>query len=193
MGMKKFFLLLLILGGVEINLLCQIQKGDFFVGGEIDFDMSKSRGLDNMDRLYRTQSTFELSPDIGYFISNKLAIGSQVSFIRFSQKYFEKDKFHENSYLFSVFTRYYLYSKLFSELNLGIGIKTWNTNIQEKFVFLKTSLNAGYSLFLSKAIALEPIVSIGYSNESKNDNDFHLDTVFSDFSIRLIYFFPLKP
>lgn len=195
--MKNLILFFIIIFN-NIVIHAQTSKGNLITGGSVDFNSSKNNftypdnGIPNSvgENKYRS---FNLTPSIGYFIVDKLALGVAVGVNSSEQRYKREDinGYDETIYSSSakslgIFARkYFLNTKnlgFYAGLNLGAGpskssTKSHNYNNQEstsesKGVVVKAALNGGLAYFPTPHIGLQAgITGIGWSmNKGKNTN-----------------------
>lgn len=107
-----------------------------------------------------------LSPKFGFFVANNLAIGIQANLIRNSV-----DGHNDHTILgVGLFMRYYFPVKIFGEGYLGYASQNY-VDSSTKYNGLDYSIGFGYALFVSKKVAIEPIIKyVGYSTKNSNDN-----------------------
>jgi outer membrane protein len=126
--MKKILLILVTTLGLTANAQTDFKKSDIFVEGS--FSYAKDKGDD---------ATYSFAPTVGYFLTDKFAVGAQV------EKSNTMDKLGAG-----VFARFYFLNvgkdfKFFSELNLNDLVYRPNVS---------TSLDLGVNYFLTKNLAL---------------------------------------
>ena len=144
--MKKMMLFsLLLLGGFSLAN-AQIEKGSLMLGGT------------------GTMFAFNVAPNIGYFITDGLAVGAAVG-LGFSSN----DIGNTNSFNFGPLARYYIALadsaiKPFATASINLGRATNNPDQGEKTTLDNRSflLGVGATYFLTKNIGLEAI--LGYNN-----------------------------
>lgn len=147
-------------------------QGTFLIGGSsnlgLNFLSRKSKlGSGDFQDGPKTTS-FNISPQLGYFIIDNLAIGGTLDF---SSSKEEDDTFTytESSVFVGPFVRYY-FDKLYAEGNFGVGsAKSDFGGSENKSSLSGWNIAAGYALLLSDAVALEP--QIGYASVSAKNND----------------------
>lgn len=144
----------------------QVTKGNWLVGGNASFASSKSTGPLGSGKQVR----FILSPNIGYFIADKLVAGINFSLDRFNYSLNENIN-HSTSYLFGPFARYY-FLPADKQVNVFAGgsyqhsIQSsggTNTNLYSFF--------AGPVIFFNSSVGLEFTVnysSLTYSGSTTN-------------------------
>lgn len=134
-----------------------IQKGNWMVGGSIG-----SLGYSF------EQKTFNINvlPTAGYFISDGVAVGMQVG------AGFQTVRHGKNIWNYTVmpFARYYFpegasdTGRFFGQGSIGVtGFDQKGNGSETSFAF---GVNAGYSHFVSRSVALEAIVGYNYSKSN---------------------------
>lgn len=137
-----------------------VNSGAWMVGGTLGFNSVKSDGDDN------SETWFNISPDLAYFIIDDLAIGSRLNFQSYSY-----DGDTESQFGFGPFARYYFVNSLYAQAGIDFG------STGDNFFSLladegSTTLNfaIGYSWFLNNSVAIEP--SLQYSIYSADEDGF---------------------
>lgn len=160
--MKTLILFFLFLCAVFTSANAQITKGNWMIGGDVAFSYSKSKYETAPDA---SSFAFDLSPNVGYFVFDKIAGGIKVDY--YNSKYtddFGSSSF-ENFYL-APFVRYYF---LEPEKPLNVffegayrfsALKIINSN--------EISLKGGMAIFLNSSVAFE--ISITYLNLKYNNS-----------------------
>lgn len=150
--MRKVLLCALTISGLSMvsqNAEAQLQKGTVMVGGQLA-NLGFGFGTANNVQL-------QISPKVGYFVQNNLAIGAEVPLgfiaVRGSDPIF--------NYGVGAFGRYYFAPKEFNINNVlnkgrffaeaGLGI-AGQTNVEVGF---NIRFGAGYAYFISPNVALE--------------------------------------
>lgn len=123
--------------GMQMSMGSPTAKGTWLLGGNASFESTDG------------SSTWELSPDLGYFIKDNLAIGGRAAI---------GDAGFGTYYAFTAFIKPYFgqsdMGKFFIEPNVGFaGADGADTE-------LTYGGRAGYALFLNRSIALE--LGVGY-------------------------------
>lgn len=67
---------------ITITANSQINKGQFLVGGSISFTATKTASAPSPSDYYKTTNLF-ITPNIGYFIVDKLAAGARLDLSSF--------------------------------------------------------------------------------------------------------------
>ena len=144
----------------------KVNSGAWMIGGTIGFNSITTDGDDN------AETYLNVSPSLGYFFMNDLAIGARMSLTTYSY-----DGDSNSEFGFGPWARYYIVgSPLFAQAGMDFGTAGFD------FFSLFTdegsttlNLGVGYSWFLNNAVAIEPMVK--YNIYSAAD-----DGVFSDYS-----------
>ena len=142
-----------------------VNSGAWMVGGTLGFNSIKTDGNDN------SETWFNLSPNVGYYIINDLAIGARLSLVSYSY-----DGSSNSQFGFGPWARYYFVNSLYAQAGIDFG-----STGMDFFSLLadegSTTLNfgIGYSWFLNNSVAIEP--SLLYSIYSGVD-----DGVFADYT-----------
>jgi hypothetical protein len=160
MNSSKIFLIATLLLGICSN--AQIVKGNWMMGGSASFYNSKNTAGDTGN----SSTGFSLSPKVGYFVIDKLAIGTLG---QFSYDFTNENTKSGYSYTVAPFVRYYFLEKekpinIFSEVSYDI-LRASNTNYKTDNLNLK----AGGVFFLNSSIGLE--VALNYFKQ-KNTGDY---------------------
>ncbi len=127
----------------------QIEKGNWLLGGSGSFSSQKYKGATSSDTYY------DVSPNVGYFLTKNLALGLDLSLSGYPGR----------SILIGVnpFARYYL--------NKTFGQVSYLTNTAGFYSSRGFDLSIGHSLFLGEHAAFEPEIyyrSINGFNDNKS-------------------------
>ena len=167
--MKTILLISLFLA-VSSTAFTQINKGQFLIGGKISIESIKEE-----NSLYDTyqNTNFYFSPDIGYFIINKMAGGLRFDFDSYYYKS-QNIETHLNSTTISPFIRYYFLpstNKVNALFDVGyiynrtkVSSSAYQGNTDKSNGF---NISAGPSIFITDRIALEFIFGFKHT---KSDN-----------------------
>lgn len=176
-----------------ISLKGQTEQGNVLLGGEsyLSFAYSNEKWKsDDGDGDHGKTTNLDLSPLIGFFVADGLALGVQLPIMYSLQKDNDGDKYSSTSLAFAPFLRYYFGTsniKPFVHGKAGIGI----TKTKYEPVIIGSSQEASYNkflyeiggglaIFLNEKVSLD--IGIGYSsrsNKAKKDNDNNYRTIFS--------------
>jgi hypothetical protein len=143
----------------------QISKGYWMMGGSGSLSNFKTK----FDGFSQDVTNFYISPNIGYFVIDKMNIGAsgQLTF---------SNTLSGPTYGLSPYVRYYFLEKekqinIFSEVSYGFQKQTNTTsNLLQTF-----NLKAGTVFFLNSSVGLE--VALNYLNQKNNQ----------DYQYRIIY------
>lgn len=151
------------------NMNAQITKGNWLIGGDIAFSYSKSKPESTVD--FKTYN-INLSPNVGYFFWNNLALGLRTDFTHsYSKTDSGTSKF--DRFLLSPFAKYYF-------LNVD---NTVNPFIESSYRFSlinenhskEFSAKGGIAVFLNGSVALE--IFLNYLNSITNNSFIGSQTV----------------
>lgn len=168
--MKKFFLASVFAVSASAAFSqANIQKGDWLVGGNVGFASSKQGD-------YKT-TTFNFSPNAGYFFINQLAGGLRATISSEKEEYGTSEE-KSNGYSLAPFVRYYFLPatqkvNVFADASFGFGQSKKETSgafpFTSKYNFTNLGLRAGAAIFLTPATALE--IGAGYNSLKIDDVD----------------------
>ncbi|MDN3657362.1 outer membrane beta-barrel protein [Ferruginibacter paludis] len=156
----KLFTLISLFIVMSVTASSQVNKGQFLVGGNINFNSTKNGG-------YKTTSLV-VAPNIGYFIIDKLAAGVRLNLASYHQTIGSVSSTNTNTSL-SPFARYYFLpaAKMVNVFIDGSYNHFKNKNRYESQP-ANTSTSYGYtvsagpSIFFNQHIALE--FTVGYQS-----------------------------
>lgn len=173
----KLFLALSLL--ITLTTNAQITKGNWMVGGSGDFSTKKlvNNYSDGTSETNAFRS-IEITPNIGYFIKDKLALGVKIGYEgEFYSGNTSSPEQHYNTIYSGPFVRYYLLNsqKLinpFIESSFIFGnkhssssaFKSTNTSINSVY------LSAGSSLFLNSSVGLDLTLKYSIKDEKVESN-----------------------
>lgn len=173
--MKNFtFLAIALLASV--GAYAQFNQGRMLVGGSAEFSTSTDK--DKSGSTTVTNGTFtslSIAPSFGYFVIDNLAVGASLSLSlsKWNSKRSNGTDYNATAIQFQPFARYYLPIGLFFQGKVGLGTtktKYDDDNIDEsKNNTTSLALSAGYPIFLSDNVALEP--EIGFRAGRSKDPD----------------------
>jgi len=179
-------------------------KGTFLTGGSFAINFEKDKEFlkgspPNADVTYINKlRSIETSFQIGYFILNNLSIGIK-SIIAFTNNITSDEgssiiiwDIKDRDLITGPFFRYYLKPGLFFEGFGGFGFQNQETNDKRyKQIINAVSAGVGYSFFLNKFVALEPILS--YDLLQKKASDYDKKNTINKFSLSVgLQFYPGK-
>lgn len=178
----KHLLLLTILFSITTASFSQINKGQWLIGGNASFSTDKENGGIVKDR----STAFQLSPNAGYFVSDKLAVGARINFLRDKNEieYGSYTETSNSSISLSPFVRYYFLPKS-EKLNLfadagylygrtknkyeGIYAVQPSNSLTSKGTTRGYHISAGPVIFLNPSTAVELTLSYNYQKQKDYD------------------------
>ncbi len=184
--MKKIFLLAILVAFISLNIIGQVEKpikkGYFVTGGSLSIEGKKYKKTDpDLNyTYYEHENKFNTNIYFGYFIFKHFATGLKVDYLINRYKFNQGSILYTNALTLEPFLRYYTPIAIFGETSIGYGFNNYGTNKKNLFedeVFT-WSLGLGYSLFINKNIAIEPIFSYAVVKriETNYESDFIKDT-----------------
>jgi outer membrane protein len=158
----KMFMTLFILVSMTREISAQtVNSGAWMIGGSLGFNSIKSEGDD------ASETWFNISPSLGYFVINDLAAGVRLSL--FSQSY---DGETESQFGIGPWARYYIASSsLFAQAGIDFGSAGFDIfSLLAEDGSTTINLGIGYSWFINNSVAIEPILQ--YSIFSAGEDGF---------------------
>lgn len=177
--MKKHFILLLLLLFSSSILFAQLEKGNWFMAGYsnlgLDFGKSKTKYGSTTDENYKFVH-FNLKPEVGYLVTNKLITGLFLDFDRYTTKYDNNDKDFDTKFIIGPFLRYYIKEFNgfwpYAEGRVGIGSEkyssSYETDFDYKYSYFTTRLGVGTTYFVTEQFGLD--LFLGYDFDKWTDN-----------------------
>ncbi len=141
--MKKLFFCLLISGLAFTSLTGQTERGNLLLGGNAGINLRTNENTDDFN------FTLNLSPRVGLFLIDNLAVGARAS--GSIQKFANIDGIN-TQLVIGPFARYYFHN-LFVETNFGLNRGDFDVGF-----------GLGYAIFISPNVALEPIANLNVLN-----------------------------
>lgn len=169
--MKKYILFFLAFISISATAYSQITKGNWLVGGNVSFLHTNS---DVASFAHYKKTILSMSPNIGYFVADKLCTGVKLSFTSFRYQNPSPDdggiSYPSKYRLFNAgpFLRYYFFPtdnaiNLFAEgvyqFQVRTDIAPNSTTHQNANAY---AFNAGPVFFLNSVVGVE--FTIGYSS-----------------------------
>jgi len=183
----KTIILLSFLLALTATAFTQISKGQFLIGGNINFESTKDENSVNGTH---ESTNYFISPNIGYFIINKMAIGLRIDFRSYNSKSQNLETHYINTSI-SPFLRYY-FLPLQRKVNAFIDASyihdksKWSSDSNPAY-FVKTKgyyFSGGPSIFLTDQIALE--FTLGYRHTKSDDfGDTRVNKFSSGFGLQI--------
>jgi opacity protein-like surface antigen len=183
--MKRFFLLSLLVTSISfVFAQGNINKGDWLVGGDIDFSSNKFKSSTS-----RT-TDISFSPSLAYFFANQLAGGVSVN-LGSSKSGSGNNEYKSTNNFFLPFVRYYFLPStksvnLFADAGYGFGRykNTTGSTTSSEGSYNGFDLMAGVSSFVTPSVALRFGVGYGSFNYD-NDDEYNEVYVTIGFNIHL--------
>ncbi|WP_299885694.1 outer membrane beta-barrel protein [uncultured Lacinutrix sp.] len=174
------------------------EKGDVFISGSVGFG-SESQADDKTNG-------FTIAPRVGFFVSENIAVGAQLSYGSFTDETKVADTTIEDkdtTFGAGVFGRYYFTPdsqfSIFGELAAGISStknEQTGVDVDAKSNGFNIGIAPGISYFVSNNIALEASFGVlGYSSDKADfdgaeaRNNFNFGVNLSDINFGIIYKF----
>ncbi|MBL7871208.1 MAG: porin family protein [Cyclobacteriaceae bacterium] len=163
---------------ISAHSYAQFNKGRILAGGNVGFSNHtyKTKSAGNSANTMEKSSMFSLTPQVGYFVIDNLAVGAGLDLSVTSIKP-EADISDQNNFAFQFqpFVRYYVEPGFFVQGSYGLGSSKEKQSYQgssqeQKYSISGWSIAAGYALFINDRVALEPL--LGYKSETSKDKEF---------------------
>jgi len=156
----KISLLLVFLTGLPVLTNAQNEKGDFVITASSSLEFSSlssesNNGINTIDE--GRINTFGLSPGVGYFIFNNLAVGLQYTFDRYVEKE-EPIDYTETTHMVLPFAQLYFFkSNTRPFLIAAYGPGRFKSGYEEKDTqkISAYQLGGGLAVFVNQHISLE--------------------------------------
>jgi outer membrane protein len=158
-----------------IFAFAQVEKGNWLFGGSstLEFNTSKEKiktgGTTNDGSTY---TDFDIRPQIGYFVIDKLPIGLMLDIDIDKEKYTDPDSEYKwTSFMVGPFVRYYFIDleglMPYAEASMGIGSGNTKTNYMgsesdDKYGTFAYGFGAGATYFITDNVGVD--LFIGYAN-----------------------------
>ncbi|MFC0604829.1 outer membrane beta-barrel protein [Winogradskyella pulchriflava] len=127
-------------------------EGDIFVEGSVGFNSENDKNTETKS------NGFNLSPTVGYFISDDLAIGGSLSYASFKEEVAGTDVSEESGFGVGAFGRYYfldLGERFKTNAEFGVGYASMNDKLADvKENTIGAGLGLGINYFVTEKIAL---------------------------------------
>ncbi|WP_407425323.1 outer membrane beta-barrel protein [Arcticibacter sp.] len=173
--MKKLLLSVFAVAALSMTTQAQTEKGKFMLGGNLAFDSQKS-DADNS----KANTSFEIVPNVGYFVSDNVAIGTGIGY-----SYDKKIGTSKNeAFVVSPFGRYYTNVsdrfKFFGQLSVPMEFgSTHAVNADGdkgaklgKSTQIGVAVSPGFAFFPSKKVGIEfALNGLNYTNYRVKDGD----------------------
>lgn len=173
--MKTLFFSIFLIFSLTSN--AQITKGHWMVGGNAAFSYSKSKPGSIIDS---ESFAMDISPNVGYFLFDKIAFGSRVDY--FLSSYKTNSENLTSEYLYAApFVRYY-----FLEAENAINVfleSSYRFNLLYNNYSSKFGIKGGLAIFLNRNVAFE--IALEYLNLAANDVSEGLHFILLSFGIQV--------
>jgi len=171
--MKKIYFIFLLTLFLSAYSNAQIEKGYWIEGGNIALVFENTRTSSNISESESQTHYLLINPNVGYFIKDRFAIGSDFNFqINFPNK--EIGSTYGYSIDIGPFLRYYYlnHSKpynFFSQVgyNYGVGL---DENFKKWVDVNKITIKNGFAYFLNESVALETSFNYSYKDFNAHPN-----------------------
>ena len=150
-----------------------IRKGDLMMGGNASFSYLKYGNY--------KETSLGLSPDVGYFAIDNLALGVRASLTHSKTEQSFTPDLRRTYYNLTPFVRYYFLPatqklNLFADAGFGFGqYRSEVANSESKDNFTELDISAGPAIFLTPSTALE--FTVGYVSMKYKNNDDRYNTL----------------
>lgn len=185
--MKKTSFLSVLFVLLAFGANAQTQQGNWVASGKtgLDFISATTKeyydGETDSDSDYK-QSSISVSPSVGYFVIDNLAVGLSAAFQSYKDKT-GNDDWSDPSTAFAImpFATYYIplqgQVRPFVGVGGGFGGVSEGDDDADKFSGLALGGNAGVAIFLNDKISLDLGAQYIHTNyKNKDDNDWRLKT-----------------
>ncbi len=167
--MKKTIFTVFVIFIVTLKTQAQLDKGTWLVGGNGSFASSKGSFSTDTYSQESKETNLNISPNIGYFLLDKLAVGIKPGFTWY-KSLITTSGATSNSTRFEVgpFVRYYFLDKtkpvnILSEISYQHEFITAKPETGSSNTF---SFNAGPVIYFNSSVGLE--FTVGYYSHSEN-------------------------
>ncbi|MCB0515062.1 MAG: hypothetical protein R2798_09600 [Chitinophagales bacterium] len=169
--MKKITCLFIVLFAA-MGLQAQTEQGSLMLGGNLGFSSSSVKDVDG------AVTDFSISPTVGYFVIDNLALGAGFSYVSSKNTLGGADA-TASAFGFGPFVRYYLENRLFGQL--GFDLLSSKANDGDAVNGTWITPRIGYAAFLNDYVSIEPSVyySIGGGDLYKDWSQFGLSVGFN--------------
>lgn len=165
-----------------IFAFAQVEKGNWLFGGSstLEFNTSNEKiktGGTTTDGYKYTD--FDIRPQVGYFVIDKLAVGLLLDIDIDKEKYTDPDsEYNWTSFLVGPFVRYYILDleglMPFAEASMAFGSGNSKTNYmgsesEEKYGMFAYGFGAGATYFVTENVGVD--LFIGYANYQEKYKD----------------------
>jgi outer membrane protein len=161
-----------------VGAFAQFNQGRMLVGGSAELSTNTYKDKDGGTTVTNgTSTSLSISPSFGYFVIDNLAVGASLGlgFSKWNDKRAGDGDYTTSSLRIEPFVRYYLPLGIFFQGKFGIGTTKYKYD-DNAFNDRKTNsgnlaVSAGYAIFLTDNIALEPELGYRVSRSKYDDSD----------------------
>jgi outer membrane protein len=179
-----------------ISLKGQTEQGNVLLGGETKLNftsMNSKWKTDDDNGEYGKTTNLELSPQIGFFVADGLALGVELPVMYSSEKDEDDDKYSTTSFAFAPFLRYYFGTsnvKPYFHGAVGLGSMKMKfdpasgSSADASARMFLYELGGGLGIFLNDKVSLD--IGLGYASVSlkpTEDNDVNYKDITSGFGL----------
>jgi len=181
---------------IGLQFLCTLliaqKEYNFMISGSLGYRYSTDKSdITAAPSIEKQEHLIQANPSIGYFITNRIAIGIgieyQYDYIKYDKYLYTKSI--GNEFAISPFVRYYTGFGLFAVAEFGYGSSIINLigdpiptqtgfiggPIKLNYRIIGYSAGIGYSVRLNSNLRIEPMIkyiNIKYNEDSENDKDY---------------------
>lgn len=176
----KVFLTAFILA-LSVTAKCQLDKKTWMVGGNGSFYSNNQTFSFSSNVFYYKNTNIEISPSIGYFIIDRLALGLRGNLIWEKSEYIRGTGSASGGgngnplrYAVGPFARYYFLNKekafnILSEINYQLGVNSYLAPPRSSGKYNKFSAMAGAEMFFNSTVGLD--ILVGYKATTQTIKD----------------------
>lgn len=151
----------------------QVERGRILVGGSLGVSTEQYKEvIDGRTNYTENTTDLWLSPRLGFFITNSVALGAGINLSSTVKDLDNNDRNSFSSLLFSPFLRIYTPARIFGQIEAGIGASMDNNDPGTDYEYRTFMLSPaiGYAAFLNRNIAIEPMISYNFTTHTDADD-----------------------
>lgn len=172
--MKNLFLTLTAVTALSLAANAQTEKGKFIVGGQVSFETSKTKDIDNK------ATGFSINPTVGYFVADNWAVGTGIGYGWSKQENGTAPTLKTDAFKVAPFVRNYVGEgqfKFFSQLSVPMA---WGKKTSElatgdekvKTQNIGVEIAPGFAFFPTNKIGIElKVRGLYYENDKNKTTD----------------------